>query len=157
MQFIDTTFSSVVSAPIPSDGTPGGRDQESCSKTPGGGTPPADFLLTKGGIMNRFLIAFILCLGAFGIANTAQAQWIVQVSGYLNAGQERILHSRVPNNSALDTIYQVLGSYNVAGTLRIQEGAEVQFLPNSRIIDSTGGKIIANGFTGQQRRILLLS
>ena len=38
--------------------------------------------------------------------------------------------------------------------LIVMAGAEVHFLPNSRIIDSTCGKIIANGYTGNFQRIL---
>jgi predicted outer membrane repeat protein len=104
--------------------------------------------------MQRFLIALLLCLGLVTAASEVQAQFLVQVSGYLPAGRTRVFASRVPGNTQLDTIYQISGTYSVAGRLVVQEGAEVQFLPNSRIMDSTGGKIIANGFTGLNRRIV---
>lgn len=104
--------------------------------------------------MQRFLIALLLCLGLVTTASEVQAQFLVEISGYLPAGRERVLHSRVPNNSQLDTIYRVSGTLSVAGRLVIQEGAEVQFLPNGRIVDSTGGKIIANGCEGLSRRIV---
>lgn len=104
--------------------------------------------------MQRFLIALLLCLGLVTIASESQAQYLVDISGYLPAGRTRVLSSRVPGNTQLDTIYRISGTYSVAGRLVIQEGAEVQFLPNGRIVDSTGGKIIANGFTGLNRRIV---
>lgn len=112
------------------------------------------FLFTRGGTMQRFFIALLLCLGLVTTASEVQAQFLVEISGYLPAGRTRVLHSRVPNNSQLDTIYRVSGTLSIAGRLVIQEGAEVQFLPNGRVVDSTGGKIIANGFTGLQRRII---
>jgi hypothetical protein len=104
--------------------------------------------------MHRFLIALLLCLGLGSLASTADAQWVKVVSGYLPAGQTMVLYPRDFNNSANDTIYQISGSFNITGTLIVREGAEVQFLPNSRIVDSTGGKIIANGCSGLNRRIL---
>jgi predicted outer membrane repeat protein len=104
--------------------------------------------------MHRFLIALLLCLGLGSLASTADAQWVKVVSGYLPAGQTMVLSPRDFNNSANDTIYQISGSFNISGTLIVREGAEVQFLPNSRVVDSTGGKIIANGCSGLNRRIL---
>ncbi len=103
--------------------------------------------------MYRYLTAFIVLL-ALGFASQAQAQHLVTISGYLSSTRE--LHPRVPNNSALDTIYQISGNFDIASgaELKIDEGAEVWFLPNSRIIDSAGGKLIANGYTGLNRRIL---
>lgn len=104
--------------------------------------------------MHRFLIALLLCLGLGSLASSADAQWVKVVSGYLPAGQTMVLFPRDFNNSANDTIYQISGSFNISGRLVVREGAEVQFLPNSRIVDSTGGKIIANGCADQNRRIL---
>ncbi|HWF44915.1 MAG TPA: hypothetical protein VG537_09760, partial [Candidatus Kapabacteria bacterium] len=165
MQFIDTTYSSIgirklgLSQPGASAWR-GGRDQKSCSTTPDGSgaqlsasARPSDSL-NKGGFMHRFLIALLVCAGLFALANVSEAQQLKIVTGYLTPGNTVTFHSRVPNNSALDTIYEISGDYNISGTLVVQEGAEVQFLPNSRIIDSTCGKIIANGYTGSQRRIL---
>ena len=115
---------------------------------------PSHFLRTNGGTMRRFLTVFIVLLALTGLTSQAGAQWLPSISGYLPAGQTKVFSPRVPGNSALDTIYNIDGDYHVAGTLIIMEGAEVHFAPNSRIIDSTGGKIIANGFTGLNRRIL---
>lgn len=103
--------------------------------------------------MHRYITAFIVLL-ALAFAGEAHAQFIKVISGYLPAGSTNELHPRVPNNSALDTIYEISGNYDVSGTLKIDEGSELEFLPNSRVIDSAGGKIIANGYTGLNRRIL---
>ncbi len=104
--------------------------------------------------MHRYLTALIVLLGLAAFVGQTQAQTLQPVSGYLSAGKTKVFFPRTPGNSATDTIYEIAGNYDVAGTLQIMEGAEVWFLPNSRIIDSTGGKIIANGFTGFNRRIL---
>ncbi|MBS1904199.1 MAG: T9SS type A sorting domain-containing protein [Bacteroidetes bacterium] len=88
-----------------------------------------------------------------GILQDAKAQRIVDVSGYLTSGQTRTFYSRTPGNSNTDTIYRISGNYSISGKLIIQEGAEVHFLPGGRIMDSVGGKIVANGFSGLQRRI----
>jgi len=108
---------------------------------------------TNGGNMQRFLVALFLILGALGVVQTANAQQIVEISGYLTAGNTRVLSSRTPGNALTDTIYRISGRLSVSGTLRIMEGAEIHFLPDSRIVDSTGGKIVANGFQGLARRI----
>jgi hypothetical protein len=135
-----------------------GADQNGCLMTPDMRFKSSErisaFLLTRGGTMQRFLIALLLCLGLMTAASEVQAQFLVEISGYLPAGRERVLHSRVPGNAQLDTIYRVSGTLSVAGRLVIQEGAEVQFFPNGRIVDSTGGKIIANGCAGLARRII---
>ena len=96
--------------------------------------------------MQRFLIALFISLGFLGIAQESKAQYIVDVSGYLLPTQTRTFYARTPNNSQTDTIYRISGYYNVSGRLIIQPGAEVHFLTDSRILDSTGGRIIANGF-----------
>lgn len=103
--------------------------------------------------MQRFFIALFLMLGLLGIAQDSRAQQYKEVSGWLNAGQTRVFKSRTPGNSLTDTIYRISGRYMVAGRLVIEEGAEVHFLPDGRLIDSAGGKIIANGFAGLGRRI----
>jgi hypothetical protein len=150
--------SSSVSFSSPELGDRVGADQESCFQTPDVRLKSSErtsvFLLTRGGTMQRFLIALLLCLGLVSASSQVQAQFLKEVSGYLPAGREMVFHSRVPGNTQLDTIYRISGSFNISGRLVIQEGAEVQFLPNSRILDSTGGKIIANGFTGLNRRII---
>lgn len=79
------------------------------------------------------LVAFVL----IGEAAYSQARPIVQVSGRLPQGTLRVF--------VKDTLYQVAGSYVVSGQLLIEPGTTVEFLPNGRLIDSVGGKIIADG------------
>ena len=94
---------------------------------------------TNGGIMRRLLrlgtllLAFMLMAGA----SYASAP-IVQVSGRIAANDVRVFLK--------DSIYQINGTYMIAGTLLIEPGTEVVFLDNGRIIDSVGGRIIADGF-----------
>lgn len=47
-----------------------------------------------------------------------------------------------------DTVYIIDRDYVIAGTLLIEPGTTVKFYPNGRIIDSTGGRIIADGLAG---------
>ena len=108
---------------------------------------------THGGSMQRLLIALLFSLVFLGVAQESKAQFVVHVSGYLTPSQTRTFYSRTPGNTQTDTIYVISGNYSISGKLLIQEGAEVQFLPGGRIVDSVGGKIIANGFTGLRRRI----
>ncbi|HZV13078.1 MAG TPA: hypothetical protein VFA55_07665, partial [Candidatus Kapabacteria bacterium] len=46
-----------------------------------------------------------------------------------------------------DTLYQVSGDYIIdsGAVLVVAPGTTVEFLPNGRVIDSVGGKIIADG------------
>ncbi len=111
-------------------------------------------LLSNGGYMQRFLIALFISLGFLSIAQESKAQYIVDVSGYLLPGQTRTFYARTPNNTQTDTIYRISGYYNISGKLIIQPGAEVHFLSDSRMLDSTGGKIIANGFDRSNPNIL---
>ncbi len=110
-------------------------------------------LLTRGGNMQRLLIALLFSFVFLGIIQESKAQRIVDVSGYLLPGQTRTFYSRTPNNSQTDTIYRISGNYSISGKLIVQEGAEVHIIQGGRIVDSVGGKIIANGFTGLRRRI----
>jgi len=108
------------------------------------------FLNARGLLVALLLAAgFLLANNESGFAAPNQ-----RVSGYLLPGQTKIFYPRVPNNTAQDTIYEISGTYSISGTLIIMEGAQVHFDPNSRIIDSAGGQIIANGFSGLNRRIL---
>jgi predicted outer membrane repeat protein len=96
--------------------------------------------------MRRCLAALLVLLGFMASTGQVNAQYIKRVSGYINPGVTWYFYPRVPNNSARDTIYQISGDLHVSGKLLIANGAEVWFLDNSRIVDSTGGKIIANGY-----------
>lgn len=62
----------------------------------------------------------------------------VQVSGKLAPGDVRVF--------VKDTIYEINRSYVIGGTLIIEPGTLIEFTPNGRLIDSTGGRIIADGF-----------
>lgn len=111
-------------------------------------------LLTNGGNMQRFLIALFISLVFVGVAQESKAQYLVDVSGYLLPGVTRTFYSRTPANTQTDTIYRISGNYSISGKLIIQPGAEVHFLPGGRIVDSAGGKIIANGFDRSNPNIL---
>ncbi|MDP4198544.1 MAG: FlgD immunoglobulin-like domain containing protein [Bacteroidota bacterium] len=114
--------------------------------------------------MHRFLtlratlrVAYVTLLVAAGLVlaqSQSHAQYFKRISGYLTPGNTNVFYPRVPGNSLRDTIYEIAGTYNVSGTLTIMEGAEVHFLPNGRVIDSSCGVIRADGFTGLNRRIL---
>lgn len=60
----------------------------------------------------------------------------VQVAGRIAPNEVRIFLQ--------DSVYQVNGTYTIAGTLIIEPGTEVVFLDNGRMIDSVGGRIIAD-------------
>lgn len=80
------------------------------------------------------LVAFIL-VGQAAVAQLAKPVRIV--SGRLPQGTLRVFTK--------DTLYQISGAYFVSGQLVIEPGTTVEFLPNGRLIDSVGGKIIADG------------
>ncbi len=89
--------------------------------------------------MQRLLKALLLSVAfvLVGQSAFAQALPIVQVSGRLPQTGLRVLTK--------DTLYQVAGDYHVSGILLIEPGTTVEFLPNGRLIDSVGGRIIADG------------
>lgn len=62
----------------------------------------------------------------------------VQVSGKLAPGDVRVF--------VKDTIYEINRAYVIGGTLIIEPGTQIEFSPNGRLIDSTGGRILADGF-----------
>ena len=59
----------------------------------------------------------------------------VEVSGKLAPGDVRVF--------VKDSVYRINQSYVIGGTLIIEPGTLVRFSPNGRLIDSTGGRIIA--------------
>jgi predicted outer membrane repeat protein len=86
------------------------------------------------------LVKALLLLGAFlliGESALAQALTIVTKGGRLPQGQIEVFTK--------DKLYQISGAYYIAGTLIIEPGTTVEFLPNGRLIDSVGGRIIADG------------
>lgn len=82
--------------------------------------------------LSALLAVFVLTCGV------AFAQNQVIVTGRIAQNDVRVF--------VRDSVYQISGTYMVAGTLVIEPGTTIEFLPNgSRIIDSVGGRIIADG------------
>jgi predicted outer membrane repeat protein len=97
------------------------------------------YYLTNGGIMRRLLRLGTMLFALLLMAGTSYAQKPrVQVSGRIAPNDVRIFLK--------DSIYQINGTLMIAGTLLIEPGTEVVFLDNGRMIDSVGGRIIADGF-----------
>lgn len=89
--------------------------------------------------MQRFLKTLLLLVMSVAIGQSAWAQVkpIRQVAGHLRQSEYRVFTK--------DTLYQIAGEYRISGLLIIEPGTTVEFLPDGRIIDSVGGKIIADG------------
>lgn len=85
--------------------------------------------------MQRWFRLSSLLLVLTAAFSVAQAQ--VEVRGSLPPGEVRIF--------VRDSIYRISGTYTIGGTLVIEPGTRVEFMPNGRLIDSTGGRIIADG------------
>ncbi|MFW5662493.1 MAG: hypothetical protein ACOCZW_02110, partial [Bacteroidota bacterium] len=82
-----------------------------------------------------FLVVLLSVLGvASGFAQTAPQ---VYVSGKIEPDQVRVFLK--------DSVYIIDRDYIVGGTLIIEPGTKIYFYPNGRLIDSTGGRIIADG------------
>jgi predicted outer membrane repeat protein len=97
----------------------------------------------NGGYMHRlFRVSFLavaICALGFSVSKAAdKPTW--PISGRVAPGEVRFLTK--------DTVYNVDGQLVIGGTLLIEPGTTLSFGPNSRIIDSTGGRIIADGFAG---------
>lgn len=91
--------------------------------------------------MLRFLrisILAALVLSFFGNPVEAKEIGQVEVSGRINPGDVRIFLK--------DSTYFINHEYVVGGALIIEPGTKVFFRPNSRIVDSIGGRIIADGY-----------
>lgn len=89
--------------------------------------------------MQRLIRLCVLLAFAFILsASSGYAQNQVQLSGRIAPGTVRVLTK--------DSTYLVNREYVVGGTLIIEPGTIIYFHPNGRIIDSTGGRIIADGF-----------
>lgn len=92
-----------------------------------------------GGIMRRlFRLTLLAVILSFMVYVDSQAQTPqVFVSGRIDQSDVRVF--------VKDTLYIIDRDYVVAGTLIIEPGTTVKFYPNGRLIDSTGGRIIADG------------
>lgn len=87
--------------------------------------------------MQRWFRLSSLLLVLTAAFNVALSQSYVEVRGSLPPGAVRVF--------VRDTVYRISGTYTIGGTLLIEPGTRVEFLPNGRLIDSTGGRIIADG------------
>lgn len=94
-------------------------------------------VFTTGGCMQRWFRLSSLLLVLTAAFSVVRAQDYVDVRGSLPPGAVRVF--------VRDTVYRISGTYTIGGTLVIEPGTRVEFLPNGRLIDSTGGRIIADG------------
>ena len=80
-----------------------------------------------------------LALGVLLIGSaSAQTRKPVYVSGRIAPNEVRVF--------AKDSIYVIHKDYTVTGTLLIEPGTTITFYPHGRLIDSVGGRIIADGY-----------
>jgi len=84
------------------------------------------------------LSLFSILLGILSVGVGFAQKPTVFVSGSIKPSDVRIFQK--------DTIYIIDRDYVVGGTLLIEPGTTIHFNPNGRLIDSTGGRIIADGF-----------
>jgi len=83
--------------------------------------------------LGALLLAFVInCV-------VSEAQPLQTLSGTVSAGEVRTL--------VRDSLYRINGRYTIAGTLIIEPGTTVEFVANGQLIDSVGGRIIADGRT----------
>lgn len=90
--------------------------------------------------MKRFirLFLFVAIAAMFGYnLEVAQAQPQAYVSGRIAPGDVRIFSK--------DSTYIFNNQYIVAGTLIIEPGTRILFNPQGKLVDSVGGRIIADG------------
>ncbi len=87
--------------------------------------------------MKHLFRTLILFLALTAAASVGYAQPITEVHGRVDANDYRVF--------VKDTVYRISGKYVIAGTLIIEPGTTVEFFPNSQLIDSVGGRIIADG------------
>ncbi len=95
-----------------------------------------------GGNMHRLfrlsLLVVLLGFLAYSQGNAAPVVPTCKISGTLKAGDVRVFLK--------DTVYIIDQKYVIGGTLIIEPGTKVLFNPNGFLVDSTGGRIIADGF-----------
>ncbi|MGE5481081.1 MAG: YCF48-related protein [Chloroflexota bacterium] len=85
-----------------------------------------------------FRLSFLVLFLGILTHTLGWAQPQVFVSGRVPRGEVRVFLK--------DSVYIIDRDYVIAGTLIIEPGTKVKFYPNGRMIDSTGGRIIADGF-----------
>ena len=97
-----------------------------------------NFFIQNGGFMQRWFRLGAVAALLFLTTMVGKAQPPrIQVSGRVGPNDVMIFQQR--------NVYQINGTLTIAGTLIIEPGTEVVFLDNGRIIDSVGGRIIADG------------
>jgi len=90
-----------------------------------------------------FRLSLLVAVLSFLTIGDALAQRI-QLSGRVAPGEVKILLK--------DYEYQINQDYVIGGTLVIEPGTKVFFSANSRLIDSVGGRIIADGYANATYR-----
>ncbi|MES2764882.1 MAG: T9SS type A sorting domain-containing protein [Bacteroidota bacterium] len=93
--------------------------------------------LPNGGSMQRLFRLALWMVLALSASEVFAAPPIAEVNGRVSPGEVRVF--------LRDTLYRVNGTYTIGGTLIIEPGTTVEFTDNGRMIDSTGGRIIADG------------
>ncbi len=88
-------------------------------------------------LLRLSLLMILLCIISF-TEGYAQIKSQVYVSGRLAPGDVRVFLK--------DSVYIIDKEYVIGGTLLIEPGTEVYFYTDGVIIDSVGGRIIADGF-----------
>ncbi len=83
------------------------------------------------------LSLFVVILAAIAICDASAQLPQAYISGRVAPGAVRILQK--------DTTYIVDHEYVIGGTLIIEPGTNIHFYPDGRIIDSVGGRMIADG------------
>lgn len=97
-----------------------------------------NFFIQNGGFMQRWFRLGAVAALLFLTTMVGKAQPPrIQVSGRVGPNDVMIFQQR--------NVYQINGTLTIAGTLIIEPGTEIVFLDNGRIIDSVGGRIIADG------------
>lgn len=99
-----------------------------------------NYILYNGGYMRRlFRISFLsvmFCVLGLSVGRAADKPEVL-VGGRVASDEVRVFTK--------DSVYKIYNRYVIAGTLIIEPGTLVKFAPNGRLIDSTGGRIIADG------------
>lgn len=97
--------------------------------------------LYNGGYMRRLFrmstLLVLLCIMGFSASYAAEKPK-AHIGGEIASHEVRVF--------VKDTVYQVHKQLNIHGTLIVEPGTLVNFAPNSRIIVSRGGRLIADGF-----------
>ena len=98
-----------------------------------------NFLIFGGNMQRLFRLSFLAVLLCIFASSASYAQLPqTYVSGSIKPGEVRVFQS--------DSVYIINRDLVVGGTLIIEPGTTVYFYNNGRLIDSVGGRIIADGY-----------